>query len=103
MKPGRQNFWQGLLITILIGVLTLVVTDYCQAQTKLTIGVPYSDSLSSDGEEKFYKVNMPAGEHLFVLLDKGSGWYSDLLIRYNALPDGGYDDKGWSFKSLCNM
>jgi YD repeat-containing protein len=86
MRSRRLSFWQGLIITTLACLLSLAVTEYCLAQTGLTLGVPYSDSLSSYGEEKFYRVNVSAGQHLFVMLAKDNSWSSYLYIKYGALP-----------------
>ena len=54
--------------------------------SSLSIGTPTSASLSRSGATAYYQVNVAAGQHLFIMLDKPTGWSSSLYIRYGALP-----------------
>ncbi|MBI4559653.1 MAG: carboxypeptidase regulatory-like domain-containing protein [Candidatus Hydrogenedentes bacterium] len=74
---------------------------WAQGLVELTLGVPYSDSLAAQGQEKYYHIAVPAsGDHLVAVLEKASHWGSRLDLRYGALPsdsqkddtDGGFND-----------
>jgi len=94
MRMKKMNILYVLLITIFVALWTLSATDHCFAQTELTMGVPYSDTMSSSGEQKYYLINVPAGVNLFVMLDKDSCWDSEIIIKYaEPLPYWDYDDK----------
>ncbi len=72
------------------------------AQQVLTLGVPVTGSLSGTGDQKYYEVNVTAGEHLFVVLDgaRNNSDTSMLYIKFGSLPTtADYDDKGDSAKA----
>ena len=65
-------------------------------QQELTLGVPVTGNLSGTGDEKYYQVNVTAGQRLFVVLDSDYNYNSyDLYIKFGSLPTTvDYDDKG---------
>jgi hypothetical protein len=65
-------------------------------QQELTLGVPVAGNLSGTGDEEYYQVSVPAGQHLFVVLDSAGDIYaSELYIKFGSLPSTiDYDDKG---------
>ena len=84
-------------------LLLMFLYSFIKAQTiiDLSINSPINDNLSARGEFKYYKVTIGSGEHLFVLLEKATGWASRIDIKYGALPtdtdkddtDGGTSDQ----------
>jgi len=70
-------------------VITAMSDDTLPA---LTLGVALSDELKERSDVNYYRVDVAAGEHLFVFLDKPQQWYAYLRIRYGQLPDGQQSD-----------
>ena len=53
---------------------------------ELQLGVPFLSQLTNENEH-YYKVNVPAGEDLHVVLDSGStNSANELYVRYGAMP-----------------
>lgn len=65
-------------------------------QQDLTLGVPVAGNLSGTGAKNLYKVNVTAGQHLFVVMDSEDNYNTyDLYIKFDSLPTTvDYDDKG---------
>ena len=64
------------------------------------LGVPLTAQSLALGEATYYRVVRPggqpltAGQHVFVLLDKVSGWHSSLSLAKGVLPSYA-DDYCW--------
>ena len=85
-----------LILAFVFFFLRPIPTSAEPLQQDLILGVPVADSLSGTGAEKYYQVNVTAGQHLFVVLDSDGNLYSsDLYIKFGSLPTTvDYDDKG---------
>ena len=91
---------KGLTCTFVILIALFfdpLIPCRCFAQAELSIAFPYFDNVSNSGEQKYYQINVSAGQHLFIMLDKPTSWLSSLYIRYGALPTTStYDARDYS-------
>ena len=90
MRNARLNRLKSYSWLIFF-TLTVVCSFQAAAQTvtDLTIGTSYIDSLSANGDIRYYKVPIQSGKKIFVLLDKESRYYTYLSVSEGGLPDRG--------------
>lgn len=68
-----------------------VATDLVIPQ--LTNAAPFSSSLSGDGDEKYFRIDVPAGENLLIRLDDADNQgANEIYVRFGALPTRGTFD-----------
>ncbi len=93
MKRRKWNICHFRMIIFFVGLLNIAISGLSFAQTNLTMGVPYSDSVTSSGEKKYYKIDVAANEQLLILVEKTISWDSSVYIKYGQLPTtSDYDD-----------
>ena len=63
-------------------------------EVELSEGVEEKGEVSDQNDAVYYKIKVSSGQHLFVVLDKKSDWFSSFYIRYNALPIRDCSEKG---------
>ncbi len=83
----------------LAGPYTLTAGTLDQMARPLTLGEPLAGEMQHNGELHWYRIDVPAGEHLIVYLDSGGSWYSRLMIRHGLVPTTSAND-GSSYESV---
>jgi hypothetical protein len=74
---------RSLVVLLALGLLASVVTA---AETPLTNGVPVTEITGAAASEKFYKIDVPAGQDELKILTTGGTGDVDLYVRFGALP-----------------
>jgi hypothetical protein len=74
---------RGLVVLLTLGLLASVAAA---AETPLTNGVPVTEISGAAGSEKFYKIDVPAGQDELEILTTGGTGDVDLYVRFAALP-----------------
>ncbi len=71
---------------VLLAMTCILASAAYAAETPLTNGVPLSGQSGTAGSEKFYRIDVPAGQDQLEILTTGGTGDVDLYIRRGALP-----------------
>jgi hypothetical protein len=71
---------------VLVAAMCLLASVAYAAETPLTNGVPLAGQAGTAGSEKFYKIDVPAGQDTLEILTTGGTGDVDLYVRRGALP-----------------
>src|SRR5512146_3537954 len=74
---------RSLVVLLTLGLLASVAAA---AETPLSNGVAVTEITGSAGSEKFYKIDVPAGQDSLDILTTGGTGDVDLYVRRGALP-----------------
>ena len=97
------------IFSLVLVPLALVAASSCGvAQVPdLALGETAVGELHDAGDVDYYRITafgggpVPAGLHVVVTFDKGTGWYGDVCVRLGSLPDG--DDTICSSDSMYDQ
>ncbi len=71
---------------VLLAVTCILASVSYAAETPLTNGVPLAGQSGTSGSEKFYRIDVPAGQDALEILTTGGTGDVDLYVRRGALP-----------------
>jgi len=71
---------------VLLAVTCILASVAYAAETPLTNGVPLAGQSGTAGSEKFYRIDVPAGQDALEILTTGGTGDVDLYVRRGALP-----------------
>src|SRR5512142_2389941 len=71
---------------MLLAVTWILASAAYAAETPLTNGVPLAGQSGTAGSEKFYRIDVPAGQDQLEILTTGGTGDVDLYVRRGALP-----------------
>ncbi len=74
---------RSLVVLLTLGLLASVAAA---AETPLTNGVPVTEISGTAGSEKFYRIDVPAGQDELEIVTTGGTGDADLYVRLGALP-----------------
>jgi hypothetical protein len=86
--PSTQAGTYYILVRSTYGGWSFTLTAHtANTFPALAIGTLATGTMQATGDLKYYQVSVPAGTHLFVILDSaGNGYNAELYVRFGALP-----------------